>query len=191
MHSLFDLTGKVAIVTGASTGLGQAIAVALAGAGAAVVGVSRTSMAKTREQIEGAGGLFHSVIADIKGLAPLGNIVHQTVSVFGRIDILVNNAGVIRRADALDFSEEDWDMVMDTNLKSLFFLSQAVARQMIEAKRGGAALSILPRCCPIRAASGWRLIQRRKAALWALPNCWPANGRKGALMSTPLRPAIS
>ncbi len=142
MQSLFDLSGKVAIVTGASTGLGQAIGVALAGAGGTIVGVSRSSMDETEDLIKSAGGVFHAIHADLASLTPLPGIVEETVDLFGRIDILVNNAGVIRRADALDFSEEDWDLVMDTNLKSLFFLCQAVARQMIAGGKGGRIINI-------------------------------------------------
>jgi len=131
MSSPFDLSGKVAIVTGANTGIGQGIAAALAEAGADIVAVSRSDTAETRKAVEAAGPAFLHVAADLGTTKPIAGIVDQTLQRFGKIDILVNNAGIIRRADALDFTEEDWDAVMDVNLKSAFFLSQACARQML------------------------------------------------------------
>lgn len=130
MSSVFDLTGKTAIVTGANTGIGQAIAVGLSKAGARVAAVGRSDMSQTRDMIGGGDG-FLSIKADLSTLEPLQRIVDETVEWAGGIDILVNNAGIIRRADAIDFTEEDWDAVMDVNLKSLFFLTQAVAKQML------------------------------------------------------------
>jgi 2-deoxy-D-gluconate 3-dehydrogenase len=140
--SPFDLTGKVAIVTGANTGLGQAIAEALATAGADIVAVGRTPPVDTRFAVEALGRRFHDIAADLTTLEPIGRIVAETVEHFGGIDILVNNAGIIRRNDAVDFSEEDWDAVMDVNLKTTFFLTQAVGRQMIEQGRGGKIVNI-------------------------------------------------
>jgi len=132
---MFDLSGKVAVVTGANTGLGQAIAVALAAAGASIVAVGRSPMDETRAAVEGTGARFHAIKADLGSIEPTKAIVDETVATFGKLDILVNNAGIIRRADAIDFTEADWDAVMDINLKSVFFLSQAAARHMFE--RGG------------------------------------------------------
>lgn len=132
----FDLTGKVAVVTGANTGIGQGIAVALAAAGADVVGVGRSAMDETRREVESAGVRFHAIKADLSSIAPVANIVEETTDTFGRLDILINNAGIIRRADAVDYTEEDWDAVIDTNLKTLFFLSQAAGRRMIAAGYG-------------------------------------------------------
>ncbi|RIV85810.1 2-dehydro-3-deoxy-D-gluconate 5-dehydrogenase KduD [Aurantiacibacter zhengii] len=126
----FDLSGKVALVTGANTGIGQGIAVALAKAGANIALAARRSPDETKALVEAEGGRAHVVMADLSSTQPCERIVDETVDALGRIDILVNNAGIIRRADALDFSEEDWDAVMDVNLKVLFFLSQAVARHM-------------------------------------------------------------
>ena len=126
----FDLTGRTAVVTGANTGIGQGIAVALAQAGADVVLVARRDPSETRRLVEDAGQRAHVVMADLSSIEPCERIVAETVETFGQLDILVNNAGIIRRNDALDFSEEDWDAVMDVNLKVLFFLSQAVARHM-------------------------------------------------------------
>jgi 2-dehydro-3-deoxy-D-gluconate 5-dehydrogenase len=136
MTSPFDLTGRVAIVTGANTGIGQGIAVALAQAGADLALVGRSSADETAELVRAAGRRAALIPADLSTIAPVGDIVEQTLSELGGLDILVNNAGIIRRADAVDFSEEDWDSVIDTNLKSVFFLSQAAGRHMIAKGRG-------------------------------------------------------
>ena len=138
----FDLTGKAAIVTGANTGLGQAIAVALAEAGADIAAVGRTAPAETRKAVEALGRRFVAIAADLESLGPIERIVSETAAVLGSIDILVNNAGIIRRADAIDFTEADWDAVMDVNLKTTFFLSQAVARRMLAQGRGGKIINI-------------------------------------------------
>ena len=129
-NDLFDLEGRVALVTGANTGIGQGIAVALARAGADVVLVARRDPSETRGLVEAEGRRAHVVMADLASIEPCQRIVDDTVEALGRLDILINNAGIIRREDALDFSEEDWDAVMDVNLKVLFFLSQAAARHM-------------------------------------------------------------
>ncbi|UVF21051.1 2-dehydro-3-deoxy-D-gluconate 5-dehydrogenase KduD [Microvirga terrae] len=142
MTASFDLTGKTAIVTGANTGLGQAIAVALAQAGASLVAVGRSAMDETERLCREAGAGFHAVQADLSSLEPIERIVAEAVSVTGRIDVLVNNAGIIRRADAIGFTEKDWDDVMNVNLKSTFFLSQAVARTMLADGHGGKIINI-------------------------------------------------
>jgi 2-deoxy-D-gluconate 3-dehydrogenase len=131
----FDLSGKTAIVTGANTGLGQGIAMALAGAGAHVIGVGRSSMDDTAERVAANGGVFHAVAADLSSTRPVQRIIEEAVAASGRADILVNNAGLIRRADPLEFTEQDWDDVMNVNLKAMFFLSQAFARHILA--RGG------------------------------------------------------
>lgn len=136
MRGLFDLTGKVAIVTGANTGIGQGLAIALAEAGADVALVGRSAADKTAEKIQAAGRRAAIIPADLSTIAPVQEIVDRTVAELGGLDILVNNAGIIRRADALDFTEIDWDAVIDTNLKSVFFLSQAAARHMMTAGSG-------------------------------------------------------
>ncbi|MFG1344152.1 2-dehydro-3-deoxy-D-gluconate 5-dehydrogenase KduD [Xanthobacter autotrophicus DSM 431] len=141
MSNPFDLSGLRAVVTGANTGLGQAIAVALGGAGAAVVGVGRSAMDETAERVADVGGRFSAVSADLASLDPIERIVAEA-GAGGRIDVLVNNAGIIRRADALDFTEADWDDVMNVNLKSTFFLTQAVARHMLADGRGGKVINI-------------------------------------------------
>jgi 2-deoxy-D-gluconate 3-dehydrogenase len=124
------------MVTGANTGLGQAIAIALAGAGADIVAVGRTDPAETKAAVLAAGRRFIAVQADLGGTAAISTIVGAALAEFSRIDILVNNAGIIRRSDALDFTEADWDAVMEVNLKSAFFLTQAIGRLMIEAGYG-------------------------------------------------------
>jgi 2-deoxy-D-gluconate 3-dehydrogenase len=136
MTHLFDLTGRVALVTGANTGIGQGIAVALAEAGADVALVGRSSADETAERVRAAGRRAALVAADLSTIAPVAGIVEQTLAELGGLDILVNNAGIIRRADSVDFSEEDWDSVIDTNLKSVFFLCQAAGRHMIGQGRG-------------------------------------------------------
>ncbi len=137
--SVFDLSGRVAVVTGANTGIGQGIAVALAKAGADVAAVGRSPADETAELIRGLGRKCEIIRADLSSIAPVDDVVAETVGKLGGLDILINNAGIIRRADALEFSEADWDAVIDTNLKSVFFLCQAAAKQMIagvEAGRG-------------------------------------------------------
>jgi 2-deoxy-D-gluconate 3-dehydrogenase len=138
----FDLTGQVALVTGANTGLGQAIAVGLAAAGADIVAVGRSEPDDTAAQVHALGRKLHPIAADLSTIAPLAKVVEDALAAAGRLDILVNNAGIIRRNDSVDFSEDDWDAVMDTNLKTAFFLSQAVARTWIAAGRGGKIIHI-------------------------------------------------
>ena len=136
MSELFDLTGRVAIVTGANTGIGQGLAIALGEAGADVVLVGRTPAEDTAERVRAGGRRAAIIGADLSSIAPVQEIVDRTLAELGGLDILVNNAGIIRRADALEFSEEDWDAVIDTNLKSVFFLCQAAARHMVAKGRG-------------------------------------------------------
>jgi 2-deoxy-D-gluconate 3-dehydrogenase len=138
----FSLQGKVALVSGANTGLGQAMAIALAEAGADVAAVGRTDPADTAQAVRAAGRRFHWVEASLDTTAPIPAIIETVERELGGIDILVNNAGTIRRNDALDFSEEDWDAVMGVNLKTVFFLSQAVARRLVERKRPGKIVNI-------------------------------------------------
>ena len=138
----FDLTGKVAIVTGCDTGLGQGMTLALAQAGCDIVGVNRKIPQQTAEQVLALGRRFTAIQADLSRQDAIADIVAQAVSAMGRVDILVNNAGTIRRADALTFSEKEWDDVLNLNLKSVFFLSQAVARQFIRQGSGGKIINI-------------------------------------------------
>jgi 2-deoxy-D-gluconate 3-dehydrogenase len=138
----FNLAGKVALVTGCNTGLGQAMAIALAEAGADVVGINRSAPTEAEKAIKAVGRKFFDLRADVGQTDKLAGLVDQAVQLAGRIDILVNNAGIIRRQDAIDFTEKDWDDVMDVNLKSVFFLSQAVARQLIAQGQGGKIINI-------------------------------------------------
>jgi 2-dehydro-3-deoxy-D-gluconate 5-dehydrogenase len=131
MTNPFDLSGKVAVVTGANTGIGQAIALALAEAGADLACVGRTPAEDTVAEARALGRRAEIVSADLSTIEPVERVIEETVSKLGRIDILVNNAGIIRRADAVDFTEADWDAVVDTNLKSVFFLCQAAGKRMI------------------------------------------------------------
>ncbi|ENM5815765.1 2-dehydro-3-deoxy-D-gluconate 5-dehydrogenase KduD [Vibrio mimicus] len=138
----FDLKGKVALVTGCNTGLGQGMAVALAQAGCDIIGVNYADAADTPELVQAAGQRFFSITADLSDQQVITKVVDEAVGLAGRIDILVNNAGIIRRADAIEFTEKDWDDVMDINIKSVFFLSQAVARQFLSQGQGGKIINI-------------------------------------------------
>ena len=140
--NLFQLDGKVAIVTGASTGLGQGMTLGLAEAGADIVGVDCVEAPETRAQVEQLGRRYHGIVCDLRSVEPVERIISEAVTTYGRIDILVNNAGIIRRADALEFTEQDWDDVMAINIKTVFFLSQAVARQFVKQGAGGKIISI-------------------------------------------------
>ncbi|WP_188062994.1 2-dehydro-3-deoxy-D-gluconate 5-dehydrogenase KduD [Sphingobium sp. KCTC 72723] len=131
MTNPFDLSGKVAIVTGANTGIGQAIALSLAQAGADIAAVGRTPATETVEKVRALGRRAQIISADLSTIEPVQRVVDETLETLGGLDILVNNAGIIRRADSVDFTEEDWDAVIDTNLKVLFFLCQAAGRHMI------------------------------------------------------------
>jgi 2-deoxy-D-gluconate 3-dehydrogenase len=131
-NPLFDLSGKVALVTGARRGLGHAAAVALAEAGADVIGLGANAMPDTAAAVTAAGKRFAELTCDLAEANDFADVVADAARHFGRIDILVNNAGIIRRADLLEYSEADWDAVIQVDLKNLFFLSQAVARHMVD-----------------------------------------------------------
>ena len=138
----FSLKDKVAIVTGSSTGLGQGICYSFIQAGAKVVGVDYVESTDTAEKIKEMGGEFLGLVANLMTMEPLQGIVDQTVAKFGKVDILVNNAGIIRREDAVNFSEKDWDDVININQKTVFFLSQAVAKEYIKQETGGKIINI-------------------------------------------------
>jgi len=133
----FKLDGKSAIVTGAAQGLGQGIAIGLAEAGADVACVDILYTTDTKELIEKIGKKVVEIKADLSKLENIDTIVDSTKKAFGKIDILFNNAGIIRRAPITEFSEKDWDDVINVNQKALFFLSQAVAKEMIKQGKGG------------------------------------------------------
>lgn len=138
----FNLQGKVALVTGCDKGLGQGMALGLAEAGCDIVSVSRRVPQETAEKVAALGRRLYAIQADLSQAESIADIVPAAVAAAGRIDILVNNAGTIRREDALTFSEKDWDEVMNLNIKSVFFLSQAVARQFMKQGDGGKIINI-------------------------------------------------
>ena len=138
----FSLEGKVAIITGAGVGLGQGIALAMAEAGADIVGVSHVEMKETEKLVTEMGRKFVGIEANLLNIESVDRIVEEAVAALGHVDILVNNAGIIKREDAIDFSEENWDSVMNINLKTVFFLSQAAAKQYIKQGTGGKIINI-------------------------------------------------
>lgn len=140
----FRLDGKVALVTGASQGLGQAMAIGLAEAGADIAGLDRTpDCADTCDKVQALGRRFMNISCDLyeTPAKDLVNITEGIVSELGRLDILINNAGIIRRAPALEYSEEDWDAVVQINQKALFFLCQAAAKIMVQ-NGGGKIINV-------------------------------------------------
>lgn len=141
-QSPFDLSGKKALVTGANTGLGQGMAVALAEAGADIFALGRSAAQETGDKVAALGRGFTDIRGDLGDRDGLNAIVDDVYENADHIDILVNNAGIIKRNDALDFTAEDWDTVLDVNLRATFFLSQAVARRMVDASRPGKIINI-------------------------------------------------
>jgi 2-deoxy-D-gluconate 3-dehydrogenase len=141
-ENLFDLSGKAALVTGARRGIGQAIAVAFAEAGADIVGLGPNPMAETAKLVAATGRGFAEIRADLGEANDYAAIATEAAAKFGRLDILVNNSGIIRRADVTEHSEADWDAVMAIDLKSVFLLSQAVARRMIADGVAGRIINI-------------------------------------------------
>ncbi|ANS75250.1 2-deoxy-D-gluconate 3-dehydrogenase [Paenibacillus yonginensis] len=139
--NLFDLSGKTALVTGASGGLGQGIAQGLAEAGADIVAVSQSSCETTLEGIRKAGRQGIGISADLSQADLLENVFTQAMEFNGRIDILVNNAGIIRRTPAAEHSREDWQEVLDLNLTTVFLLCQLAGKHMI-AKGAGKIINI-------------------------------------------------
>ncbi|TKI05603.1 2-dehydro-3-deoxy-D-gluconate 5-dehydrogenase KduD [Martelella alba] len=138
----FDLSGKIALVTGCDTGLGQGMAIGLAEAGCDIVGVNIVDPNDTIGKVTAMGRRFLSLTADLMKTDAIPAIVEKAVAEFGHVDILVNNAGIIRREDAIEFSEKNWDDVMNINIKTVFFMSQAVARQFIKQGKGGKIINI-------------------------------------------------
>ena len=138
----FQLQGRTAIVTGCNKGLGQGMAIALAQSGADIVGINSSAPDQTGEIVASLGRRFLDLRANLADTSGLEALVEKSLALTGKIDILVNNAGTIRRTDAIDFSEKDWDDVINLNLKNVFFLSQAVARQFIAQGSGGKIINI-------------------------------------------------
>ncbi|MBU7591542.1 2-dehydro-3-deoxy-D-gluconate 5-dehydrogenase KduD [Metabacillus halosaccharovorans] len=132
MESLFSLKGKVALLTGASRGLGQGMAVGLAEAGATVIGAGMSDMSETRNKIESIGGTFHDLKIDLSEDLAAQKLVSKALTITDRIDILVNNAGIIRRENAESFSDDDWFEVIKVNQHSVFQLCREVGGHMLE-----------------------------------------------------------
>lgn len=176
----FKLHERVALVTGASTGLGAAIAIALAQAGAQVACHGNTrSPESTRDQIISAGGVAHAISGDLSKPETASSLIDQTLERFSRIDILINNAGTIRRAPAIDYSDDDWAAVIEVNLSSVFRLSKLAGRQMIDVGAGGKIVNIASLLSfqggitvPAYAASKGGVAQLTKA----LANEWARHG---------------
>ena len=176
----FKLQDRVALVTGASTGLGAAIAIALAEAGAQVACHGNTrSPEATCDQITSAGGVAHAISGDLGKVETAKDLITQTVDRFGRIDILINNAGTIRRAPAVDYSDDDWAAVIEVNLSSVFRLSKLAGREMLERGEGGKIVNIASLLSfqggitvPAYAASKGGVAQLTKA----LANEWAKHG---------------
>jgi 2-deoxy-D-gluconate 3-dehydrogenase len=140
--SAFSLDGKRVLVTGANTGIGQGIAVSAAKAGAEVIGIGRSSMEETAKLIAATGGAFHQHSCDLSDIEAAKALMDDAAEKFGPIDGLVNNAGIIRRGDAVDFSETDWDDVLDLNLKVAFLLCQTFGRRLMTENRPGRIVNI-------------------------------------------------
>ena len=178
MKNPFDLTGKAAIVTGGFQGLGRGMAIGLAGAGADVVIVDRKEAVETADVIRSLGRKSLTIAADLMSIEAIPSIIQRAVETFGKVDILINNAGTIRRTPAIDYSEKDWDEVMAVNSKTVFFFSQAVARDMMKRKSGkiiniASLLSFQGGIIvPAYAASKGAVAQITKA----LANEWAAHG---------------
>jgi gluconate 5-dehydrogenase len=152
-RELFDLSGKTALVTGGGRGIGESLAIGLAEAGADVVIASRKIAACERvaEKIERMGRRAWALSADVSNLDEVGRLVDQTLECTSRLDILVNNAAFAWGAPLLEHTPKDWDRVFDLNLRGLFFLSQRVARHMIEA--GGGNIIHISSIAALRGAS--------------------------------------
>ncbi len=141
---LFNLGGKVALITGAGSGLGRQFAQTLAGAGAVVVLAARRreKLEETAQKVRDAGGQAICLELDVTDALSVTNCMRETVSEAGVPDILVNNAGIAKQTYLTDISEEDWDAVLDTNLKGVFMMAQAVAKSMINADKPGSIINI-------------------------------------------------
>lgn len=139
---MFSLKGKVAIVTGANTGLGQGICCAYAAAGAKVIGIARRACQETAEKITSLGGTFTEIIADLSDVKVIPHILEEADQLYDCVDILVNNAGIIKRCDAVDVTEDDWDAVININEKMCFFLTQAFAKRWVANNQGGKVINI-------------------------------------------------
>ncbi|WP_132010948.1 2-dehydro-3-deoxy-D-gluconate 5-dehydrogenase KduD [Mesobacillus foraminis] len=136
MTQTFDLTGKVAVVSGGTRGIGQGIALGLAEAGADIVLLQRSEDTSTQEKILSLGVRCEIIQCDLMNLDEVKQAIPKAIEAMGSVDILVNNAGIQRRSPAVDFSEQDWDDVLNVNLKAVWILCQQAGRHMVEKKRG-------------------------------------------------------
>ena len=168
--SLFSLEGKAALVTGVSRGLGQAMAVALAKAGADIVGVGLHGMGSTKAMIEAEGRRAYEICADLSRSDGAAAIAQEAISAFGKVDILVNNAGIIKLAAAEDHTMADFDAVMEVNLRSLFLLTREIGRQMIALGHG----KIINTCSvqSLKGGSGDAAYVASKHAVHGLTRAW-------------------
>ena len=184
----FSLQGKVAVVTGCDTGLGQGMAVGLAEAGCDIVGINIVEPTETIERVTALGRRFLSLTADLRQIDGIPQLLERAVAEFGHIDILVNNAGLIRRQDAIEFSEKDWDDVMNLNIKSVFFMSQAAAKHFIAQGNGGKIINI---ASMLSFQGGIRVpsYTASKSGVMGVTRLWPMNGQSIISMLTPLPPA--
>lgn len=141
---MFDLTGKVALVTGANRGLGYAMTLGLAKAGADIFNVCRSDDNEIKKEVEALGRSYYCYHADLIATSKelTDKIVEECVKIYGHIDILLNNAGMNKRVNFLDFSEDDWDRIMNLNIKNVFLLSQSVAKHMVEQKIHGKIINV-------------------------------------------------
>lgn len=168
--SLFSLEGRTALVTGVSRGLGQAMAAALAKAGADIIGVGIQGLGNTREMIRAEGRRAYEIKADLGDGGTAAAVAKEAIGAFGKVDILVNNAGVIRLAAAENHTMEDFDAVMDVNLRSLFLLTREIARQMIRQGRG----KIINTCSvqSVRGGFGDAAYVASKHGVYGLTRAW-------------------
>ncbi|WP_342395767.1 2-dehydro-3-deoxy-D-gluconate 5-dehydrogenase KduD [Candidatus Chlorohelix sp.] len=171
----FRLDGKVAIITGSSRGIGAALATGYAEAGASLLLVSRSAPSEEMlARIAATGQPYYCLSADLSKLENIKPVVQTALEKFGQIDILVNNAGIVRRASVLEYTEEDWDSVLDTNLKVPFFLAQAVAQYMVERGQGGKIVNI----CSLLSFQGGILVPGYTAAKHGLAGITKAMGNE-------------
>ncbi|BDF67486.1 2-deoxy-D-gluconate 3-dehydrogenase [Oscillospiraceae bacterium] len=166
----FSLSGKVAVVTGVSRGLGRAMALALAEAGADIVGVGFHGMGSTKAEVEALGRRAVEITHDLGNSAAAPELAQKCIAAFGRVDILVNNAGIIRLSNAEDHTAEDFDAVMEVNLRSLFLLTRDIARQMIALGGGKIINTCSVQSC--RGGSGDAAYVASKHAVHGLTRAW-------------------
>lgn len=166
----FDLTGKVALVTGVSRGLGQAMAVALAQAGADIVGVGLRGLGETKALVEKEGRRAYEICADFSQSDKAQAVAKEALAAFGRVDILVNNAGIIKLSPAQEHTMEDYDAVMEVNLRWVFLLTREIAQGMI-AQGGGKIVNVCS-VQSVRGGSGDAAYVASKHALHGLTRAW-------------------